>query len=179
MRDLYRVFPWVRGAPRGAPGHPLHVPTQGFGRIDNPDRYSTLYIAEQAAAAVAEVLGAFDVWDERLLVASSIGVLSVARFSIGAAHVLDLDAPEPLAERGLIPSSIATRDRTRTQAWAARIFEERRWSGVRWWGYHEATWGSIGLWRTTGMRVKSIEPLTLDHPAVIEAADRLGRLIAR
>jgi hypothetical protein len=36
---IYRVFPYLRAARIGQPGHPLYVhPAQGTGRWDNPHR---------------------------------------------------------------------------------------------------------------------------------------------
>lgn len=179
---LFRVCPWDPRAERGEPGHPLHVPKiQGAGRVDNPALYAVLYASDAPSGAIAERYGNLGVWSEAML--SSPPALPRARPSLveydalRALRALDLDDPGALASRSLRPSAIVTRDRSTSQAWAARIFEEGRWSGVRWWSFYDSRWGSFGLWSRVGLRVVRVEPLVRRHPALEEAAHILDRPI--
>ncbi len=76
---------------------------------------------------------------------------------------------------GLRPSEIVSRDYARTRAWARRIFDEGVWAGVRWWSYYSPDWASFGIWNLAGLRVKDVQPLTLEDPDVLLAS----RIIAR
>ena len=77
--------------------------------------------------------------------------------------------------RRLRPSHVVTRDRSVTQAWARRVWEEAEWAGVRWWSYHDPRWTTLGLWATGGISVASLEELSATHPAVLEAAEVMLR----
>ncbi len=176
---LFRVFPWDPRARVGRPGHALWIsPRQGAGRIDNPDAYATLYLADQPAAAVAERLGRFAPWTDALLrhTIGPIGrTLALASFRLEGAAVLELDDSRTLVRRKLKPSDVATGDRTDTQRWAADVFAEGGWAGIRWWSPYEARWGALGLWDTADLEPLDVAPLTFDHPALLEAGERLGR----
>lgn len=91
------------------------------------------------------------------------------------AKVLDLDDADALRALGLRPSEVVSGDRAVTQRWARTIAEQQRWDGVRWWSYHDPRWYSYGLWDRRHLKVTQVEPLSLDHPAVIEAATALRR----
>jgi hypothetical protein len=64
---LYRVFPYLADAAKSEPGGALYVPPQGGGRIDNPGKYSVLYLSDAAAGAVAEAFGRFPEWTPAIL----------------------------------------------------------------------------------------------------------------
>jgi hypothetical protein len=175
--DLYRVYPHRAGARRGAPGHALHQPDfQRAGRLDNADHFKVLYASDLPEAAVAERLGHRPTWIPEMFSSAGRRPLYLATLRIPGARVLDLDHPLALHERGLKPSTVATRARQITQAWALRVFGERRWRGVRWSSYWEATWGAFGLWDLKGARVVRTEELSVSHPVVVAAAETLGRL---
>ena len=95
--------------------------------------------------------------------------------------LLDLDDAAALAERGLRPSRVVTRDRRVTQGWAAAIHSEGRWAGISWWSYYDPEWTAGGLWcapgegAVAGLDVAIVEPLGARHPAVVEAARSLLR----
>lgn len=176
---LYRVFPWVSRARAGEPGGPLYVsPVQGAGRIDNPERYATLYASDSPAGAVAEAFGNHAIWTPQLL-AGPLGVptstRALAAFDAGGIDLLDLDDPRELVERRLRPSEVVSRDRARTQAWALRVYEEGRFAGVRWWSRLDPRWGAVGAWDLRSLRVLGVTPLTPEHPALREAASALNR----
>jgi hypothetical protein len=177
---LYRVFPHLRGARKGRPGHPLYVHApQGSGRLDNPDHYLVRYFATTPAGAVAEAFGTLTRW------APAMFAFGGTRGSIRALGVfevpddlllLDLDDARALLDRRLRPTQVVTRDRSVTQTWALRIFQEPvDWAGVRWWSYYRPEWPIVGLWRDESLEVRTVEPLALDHPAVEESARELAR----
>ena len=178
---LYRVFPRVEGARRNRPGHPLYVHTpQGSGRLDNPEHYLVRYFAATPAGAVAESFGTLTRWVPAMFVFPGLGPSASRALGVydvpDDTPVLDLDDARALLDRDLRPTRVITRDRPVTRAWALRVFQEaRRWAGVRWWSYYRPEWPIVGLWRDEGLRVRAAEPLSLDHPAVDEAARELAK----
>jgi hypothetical protein len=176
---VFRVFPWVEGAPRGRAGLPLFVPTpQGSGRVDNPGHYLTLYVSDAAPGAVAEAFGNHAVWTDDLVSGPPMlpgSVRALATYQLEGPPVLDLDDCGALGPRDLRPSNVVTRERTLTQAWALLIHQESRWAGVRWWSFYDPDWGSFGVWDQGGLKVQAVEPLRRDHPAVADAAAVLSR----
>ena len=181
MARLFRVLPYLPGARRGQPFHPMFVPpSTGSARIDNPDRYDTLYVSDAAAGAVAEAFGWRPVWAEPMLrgrptMVGSVQALVEYEADDAALTVCDLDDAERLVVLALRPSQVVTRDRAVTQAWAARIFDGGGFAGVRWWSYYDPQWGSLGLWDVSALKVREVTVLTLDHLAVVEAAAVLNR----
>jgi hypothetical protein len=177
---LYRVFPWVDTAEPGEPGHPLYVAgPQGHGRVDNPEQYLTLYASDHAEGAIGEAFGNHSLWTRDLLQgppALSGSERALAVFGAGELDVVDLDDPAALLERRLRPSEVVTRVRSVTQEWALAIFREARWSGVRWWSYYDAGWGSFGLWDPSDLRLEEVRPLRDEVDNVREVAARMRRV---
>lgn len=177
---LYRVFPWLEGAPGGDLGHPLHLHApQGSGRVDNPEHYLTLYACDAEVGAVGEAFGNFSLWTPGLLEGSPIlpgSRRALVTYDVGAIEVLDLDNPGSLIERDLKPSRVVTRDRAVTQRWALSVFSEKRWNGVRWWSYHFPEWGSFGIWDPGPLEIADIRPLAEETDLVREAASILNRI---
>jgi hypothetical protein len=179
---LYRVFPWIENAATDEPGGIFFMPPQGTGRIDNPDRYSILYVSDSPAGAIAETFNRNPYrmhWTPRMLRPRLPGaVTAIAEITPqnSKTFICDLDEPQQLIEQTLRPSNVITRERAETQAWALRIFEQQRSAGVRWWSYHESRWGSIGFWDTQALQNGSvnIRALTLDNEWVQEAAKTLS-----
>jgi hypothetical protein len=97
------------------------------------------------------------------------------------ADILDLDDPRTLVERSLRPSGVATRNREMTQPMAVAIYEEGA-PGFEWWSTVEASWINVTLFEDrVADRITLVgdpEPVTLDHPAVREAAEAVGVLLA-
>lgn len=176
---FYRVFPWLSTATVGEPGHPTFVPNFGAGRIDNPESYLALYLSDGPGGACAEAFFFKDVWDTKMLrgLPSLPGsVQAIASLDLDSdVELCNLDDASRLLAFDLRPSQVVTRDRTVTQAWALRIFREDRWGGIRWWSYYDPRWGSHGVWATESLSLREVEPLTLDHPAITEAAEVLIR----
>ena len=131
--------------------------------------------------SVAESFGNHAVWTPDLF---RIPALSDARRALATLDsepvtVVDLDDARTLLQRNLRPSDVVTRDRARTQAWSLAVFEENKWDGIRWWSRHDPDRGSYGLWNLANLSVLEVDPLDLDHPAVIDAARALNRSIER
>ncbi len=179
---IYRVFPYDPGAVPDEPGGALFRPHGGHGRIDNPDRYRTLYASSHAQGAVAEAFGRFPEWtDETLLLHGTRRALQAYELDERAAGVpafYDLDDAANLLSAGLRPSQVVTRDRKTTQAWAMQFFDRGERDGVAWWSYYQPDWRSIGLWNLDRIRpLGAPEPLTLAHPAVRAAATEIARIL--
>ncbi len=181
MPALYRVFPFLPKSTQNGPGGALYVPPQGGGRLDNPELYSVLYLSNSAAGAVAEAFGRFPEWTPALFESSpglpgSIRVLARYRL-LEKASVCNLDDPAKLLRLSMRPSEVVVRDYVRTRAWARRIYELRKWIGIQWWSYYDSSWASLGLWDLQGLTLADIEPLQMDHPAVLEASRTIVRRI--
>jgi len=180
---LYRVCPVDPAAMQGSPYHPGFVPrSTGQHRIDNPERYDTLYLAGSVAGAVAERFGTFASWGDWLLEHPRGFTARLVTFDLSDDRgVLDLDDAGELVARSLRPSRIVTRDRATTQAWAARLHGEGRWAGVSWWSFYDPDWASCALWCPPGaaviegLAVADVATLSGDHPAVVEASRSLLR----
>jgi hypothetical protein len=48
---------------------------------------------------------------------------------------------------------------------------------VRWWSYYSPAWSSFGLWDLKGLTLDEVTPLTLDHPALVEASRTIVRRV--
>ncbi len=184
---LWRLLPWASDAPPAGPGGALWFPRelQGAGRHDNPARYGCVYAAERLVSAVAEALAPFR-GTGRLAAAMLLrGGLELALAELRLdeeAELVDLDSPQVLADVRLHPSEVATNVRAVTQAQAERIFDERPdVMGLRWWSTLEASFINVTLYDRAAPRLRFTQatPLTLSHPAVVEAAEMLGLTPAR
>lgn len=161
----------------------LFVPRleQGGGRHDNPEAYGALYLSRIPAASVAElliVLRTQHLLPQHLTAEGS--PYAIASIEEGSLNLLDLDDPRNLVARKLRPSGIATRNRERTQPMALTLHGEGV-AGFEWWSTIEASWINVTLFADRALDGLSVigepEPLTLDHPAVREAADAVGVLL--
>jgi len=179
---IWRLLPWVRGAPHSGPGGALWFPRelQGAGRHDNPAQYGCMYAAKQPVSAVAETLAPFrgaGTLAASMLLRGGQQLVLVELALDDRCELVDLDDPSALAQIGLRPSQIATNMRAVTQAWAQRIFDERRKAaGLIWWSTLEASLMNVTVYDRAAPRLRFVDatPLTLSHPAVGEAADLLG-----
>lgn len=179
---LYRVLPWVPAAVAGAAGHPRFAPDrQGAGRVDNPEHYRVLYLADHPAGAVAEAFGDLSAWTSSMLRgAPSLpgSRRALATYELpDSQRICDLDDAARLLELRLCSSEVVTRDRSVTQAWSLRLWQQASWAGVRWWSYRDPRWGALALWRADLLVVDTVVPLTMDHPDLRAAADVLSRLL--
>jgi hypothetical protein len=182
---LHRCFAWNQGARDDGTDGPLWFPRvyQGEGRHDNPDAYGCLYLADRPVSCIAEQLGAFR---GQRLAASLLrrrGLpLALADIELDdRAALVDLDDPAVLDHEGLRPSRIATRDRSVTQPQALALYRGHPGAaGLRWWSSWEALWTNITLFDRVvpKLRLAGIRTLTLDDPALLQAADLFGLRVA-
>ncbi|MDQ8046350.1 MAG: RES family NAD+ phosphorylase [Solirubrobacteraceae bacterium] len=179
---LWRVVPLDPRAPQTAPGGALYCPRdlQGSGRHDDPERYGCLYVAQDPAAAVAEVLAPFrgsGPLREPMLQRAGRPLVLAALGGDDQLDLLDLDDPAVLQAESLRPSQVATRHRPATQKLARDLFAAHPGvHGLRWWSTLEASWINVTLFDRAIPRVfvDSTTPLTPDLPAVMDAAELLG-----
>jgi len=178
---LYRVFPCLAAAGKYDLGGALYVPPQCGGRIDNPGIYSVLYLSDAAAGAIAEAFGRFPQWTPAILEGSRSlpgSARAIARYRLTEeAPICNLDDSKQLQALRLRPSDVVGRDYARSRAWARRIYDQGKWSGVRWWSYYDAAWSSVGLWDVKGLALDGVAPLTLEHPALVEACRTIVRRV--
>jgi hypothetical protein len=177
---LHRCFAWNERARADQPDSPLWFPRvfQGDGRHDNPETYGCLYLTDREASAVIEQLARFR--GQRLIEAMLVRrtlPLALAEIDLADdADVVDLDDPAVLRRRRLRPSLVATRDRTVTQPQALAVYRDTEAVGLRWWSIHESLWANYTIFgrASSALAARDVRELTLDDPAVVEAADYLG-----
>jgi RES domain len=183
---LLRTLPYSPRSGDQEPGGARWFPRefQGEGRHDNPSLYGCLYVSEVPVSAVAEALAMFrgsGAVRESMLTRFGLRLALIELRLPDSATLLDLDDPLVLSAERLRPSQVASHRRTLTREHAAELFHAHPGiAGLRWWSSLESTWINATLFDRAAryLRVQSIEPLTLDHPAVREAADFLGLLPA-
>jgi hypothetical protein len=182
---LHRAFAWNTRAPQTDQDGPLWYPRlfQGEGRHDNPERYGCLYLADRPLSALVEQLARFR--GQRLspsLLRRRGLPLALAELELAAdAELIDLDDPTVLRRERLRPSIIATRARDVTQQQALRLHDRyRRAAGLQWWSTYESSWINVTLFDRASARLtaRSVRALTIEDPAVTEAADFFGLRIA-
>lgn len=179
---LWRALPLDERAGDAEPGGPLWFPRaqQGAGRHDNPDVYGCLYVSEQPLSAVVEQLSPFRGVGRLLpsmLVRFDLPLALAALELPNNPNTIDLDDPLTLDAEGLLPSQVATRQRTVTQRQAAAIHASHPDAlAIRWWSTLEGSWINWTLFDRAATELELVEAvkLTLDDPIVIEAADFLG-----
>ncbi len=178
---LHRVFPYEGGAAPADRGGALFVPApSGFGRIDNPDHYDVLYVARAAEAAVAEAFGRLAVWRVQTFVHGSGLPYAIATYDApDDVRTFDLNDVDALRSIGVTrPSDVVTRDRIKTQAWAAAVFALRRYAGAEWRSYNP-DWPVLGLWERSGIKLRGTpQILTATSESVQRAAESIVRQIS-
>lgn len=182
---VYRIAQVDPTAREGEPGHPLHLLRrwQGAGRFDNPALYAVRYFAQSRAGAVAEVYGNLSEWTTAMLDHPTRGrahLVTVALDEQVSASLVDLDDAAVLLERGLRPTDVVGRARTRTRTLAADLFSEGH-PGIRFWSYHRSEWVNVALFdppvAPADLTVVDVEPMSLDLPCVAAASEMLCRPI--
>jgi hypothetical protein len=178
---LHRCFPWADRAGAGEPGGALWLPRehQGDGRHDNPDEYGCLYVAGNQLSAVVEQLAVFREGDltEESLLRDGLPLALAAIELPDVVQIIDLDDPELLMREELRPSRVATRHREVTQPQALALYRRHRFAaGLRWWSTFEALWPNFTIFERAAKRLqlRDVRALSLDDPAVVEAAAFLG-----
>ena len=178
---LHRCFPLSARARADAADGPLWFPRplQGEGRHDNPDVYGCLYLADRPLSPVVEQLAAFR--GQRL----SASLLRRRGLPLALAEIefdddatlIDLDDPRTLGREGLKPSLVATRQRDITQPQALELYRRHPGAaGLRWWSAWEAQWANVTIFdrAASALRLLRTQVLTLEHPVVIEAAEKFA-----
>lgn len=182
----WRVFPWNPAAADGAPFSSRYVPPAGQqtgGRFDVPG-LSVLYLAEEPAHALAEVLQAHR---GRVLkaghllradpAADAFHPLALVRADLPAdveRRLPDLTRPATLKRLGIRPDALATHERAVTQGVARRLHDDpARYPGLRWWSALTGAWhtGVLFLDRVDVGAIAYGPPEAIDvaHPAIAEA----------
>ena len=177
---LYRVFPYLPTASKGQPGHPLHVhPAQGKGRWDNPGSYLAWYMAFEVAGAVGETFADISTWRDEMF---EFPALPGSRKALGFYELpddlpyVDLDDAATLVELAMRPTQVIVRNRPYTQAKALSIYQQKKWSGIRWWSFHRPQWRVICLW-DIDPKCDHVEDLDTSHIAVSDAGRTLSKPI--
>jgi hypothetical protein len=177
---LHRCFAWNERARAVQADSPLWFPRefQGDGRHDNPDVYGCLYVADREVSSVVEQLARFR--GQRLIAPLLVRrghPIALAAIELpDSAELVDLDDPAVLRRRRLRPSLVATRERAITQPQALAAYRDTEAAGLRWWSIQESQWANYTLFDRAIERltVQDVRRLTLDDPAVAEAAEFLG-----
>jgi hypothetical protein len=178
---LFRCFAWNAATQPNQRDGPLWYPRefQGEGRHDNPSLYGCLYLADRAVSCVVEQLARFrgQRLSESLLRRRGLP-LALAELALDDdAELVDLDDPAVLRREKLRPSLIATREREITQPQARALHAKHpRVAGLRWWSTYESLWMHVTLFDRAArqLRLQDVRALTIDDPAVVEAAQRFG-----
>lgn len=165
--DIYRVFLWD-GKSQGAKfGGPLYVPRakQGAGRHDIPERDGVLYCSQMAVSAVVETIKSFrgltitnDIFDRP----NGLRVALVHLRLHDNIGLLDLDDPNQLASRQLIPSLVVSSHRQITQDMTRKLYDEGL-AGFTWWSTLDSSWKNVTLFES---RVRSSLQLAGDIVAL-------------
>jgi hypothetical protein len=178
---LFRCFPWDRSVEASARGGALWFPRmlQGEGRHDRPALYGCLYVSVEPLSTVVEQLARFSGTElaETDLLRRGHRLALAALTLPDDADLVDLDEPAVLADEGLRPSIVATGERSRTQAYAAALYERHpAVAGLRWWSTFESLWPNVTLFDRAGdaVAVEDVQPLGLTDDVVGEAARFLG-----
>lgn len=180
---LYRCYPRVPGARRGKRGHWSFVPTpQLHGRWDNSDLYDSWYFSRSEVGAIAESFYNKRNWIPEVFLTPTAEPRAIAEFTFSGPPLIDLDDAETLLNLGVKPSDVVVKDLSTTQTLARDIFIQSAAdsAGISWWSSQMPSETSVLLWGSEsappeGLRLVGIQPLSIEHPAVIEAANRLYR----
>src|SRR5262249_44725097 len=142
-----------------------------------------LYLSDRSESCIVEQIAPFR--GQRLTAAllRRRGLpLALARLELNARRqLIDLDDPSVLTRQRLRPSRVATRRREATQPQALALYRHPpRGAGLRWWSSWEALWANVTVFdrAAQGLKLADVVPLTLDHPALIQAAEFFGLRIA-
>jgi len=184
---IFRCYPRTAGARRGRPGHWSYIPRpQLHGRWDNTDLYDSWYFSRTPVGAVAESFYSKQRWIPEVFLTPTGQPRAIAEFEYapGADSLLDLDDAATLLRLGIAPSTVVTRDLDTTQEIARKLFEveSERIRGISWWSSQLPSETSVMLWGANsappeGLELVGVQNLGVEHPAVVDAAARLYRVL--
>lgn len=169
----WRCLPWDPAAREGEPFSPSHFPSsQSAGRFDLADQPPILYLTEDSAQAVAEVLQGFrnSRFQPGMLrrYGHAFAIVEVTFAASVRARVADLCDPPALIRLEVTPDRTAHHDRTVTQQIARRIHDAaEHYAGLRWWSTLTGAWHTIALF---GDRLSS-DDISFGTPRVVTPAD--------
>ena len=182
---LHRCFAWNRTARQDAEDGPLWFPRvfQGEGRHDNPDAYGCLYLADRPVSCIVEQIAAFRGQHLTAAILRRRGLpLALAEIELDQrAALIDLDDPLILQRERLRPSLVATADRAVTQPQALDLYRRHpEVAALRWWSRWEALWANVTVFdrAARSLALRGVHALTLEEPALVEAADQFGLRVA-
>lgn len=182
---LFRCYPRVPGARKGRPGHWAYLPRpQLHGRWDNAELYDSWYFSRSAVGAVAESFYSKRQWIPEVFLTPTGQPRAVAEFELPDVALVDLDDAATLLRLGLAPSQVVVPDLRRTQRIGRDIFlsDSAEHAGISWWSSQLPSETSVLIWGEggappPGLRLVGIQSLSTEHPAVIEAAGKLYRML--
>ena len=184
---LWRVFPWDPDADDDAPFSPSYVPpVQGKGRFDLPGvPAGVLYLAESPEHAIGETIqhfrGARLDSADLIVRGRPLALANVVLPPQIRSGIIDLCDPGVLAEAGIRPDRLASRNRAVTRQIASELHAEGR-PGLRWWSALSGDWHTLVIFRDRLAEAPTYgrpESLTLTHTALLEAAGVLGIALDR
>ena len=182
---LFRCYPRVPGARTGRPGHWSYLPRpQLHGRWDNAELYDSWYFSRSAVGAVAESFYSKRQWIPEVFLTSDGHPRAIAEFELSDAGLVDLDDAATLLRLGLAPSQVVVPNLRVTQGIGRDIFlaDAAEHAGLSWWSSQLPSETSVLVWGQdgappAGLRLVGIQSLSVEHPAVIEAASKLYRVL--
>lgn len=183
---LWRVFPYDPETRAGARFSKSHLPqASGSGRFDLGFA-PVLYLAEDPEHAVGEKIARYR---GTILKANhlkefgyQLGIVEVDVSADVSEKILDLCRPANQLDLGIRSDQIAARDISVTQAIAQLVYDNGH-KGLRWWSFGLGEWHGIVIFydkiSSKEIAFGGVEYLSLDHPAVLKAAEVLGMRIKR
>ena len=154
------------------------------GRWDNADLFDSWYFSLSPLGAVAESFYNKSKWIPEVFLTPTGHPRAIAEFEFSGQELLDLDDAATLMDLEISPSQVVVQDLGVTQSLARQIFESRgeNIAGLRWWSSQMPSETSALLWGQDGdppegLRLVGIQNLSVEHPAVVEAAARLYRVL--
>lgn len=182
---LFRCYPRLPGARKGRPGHWSYLPRpQLHGRWDNAELYDSWYFSRSAVGAVAESFYSKRQWIPEVFLTPEGHPRAIAEFELPHAELVDFDDAATLLRLGLAPSQVVVPNLRLTQGIGRDVFlaESDEHAGLSWWSSQLPSETSVLIWGQDGvpprgLRLVGIQSLSVEHPAVIEAASRLYRVL--
>jgi hypothetical protein len=140
-----------------------------------------MYVSESPISPIAETLapfrGAGELQDAQLLRAGRRLALVQLALDNALPSLIDLDDPKALLDARLLPSEVATRERSRTQLHASELYSRHsEAAGLRWWSTLESQMINLTIFDRAAKRLsfEDAKVLSTDDVDVRAAAELLG-----
>lgn len=158
---------------------------QLHGRWDNSELYDSWYLSCSAVGAVAESFYNKQRWVPEVFLTPAGHSRSLAVFEFEEPlPLVNLDDAEALQTLKIRPSQVVVQDLAKTQRIARTIHAQYSTTraGISWWSSQLPSETSVLLWGNdgvppVGLKLVGLEALSVDHPAVIDAASKLYRVL--